>query len=47
MASQEGHEKVVRLLLQSGAQDLPNKVGILHNPQNWVRRCIKYRSACM
>ena len=23
MASQEGHEEVVRLLLQSGAQDLP------------------------
>ena len=29
MASQEGHEEVVRLLLQSGAQDLPNKVGVL------------------
>ena len=29
MASEEGHEEVVRLLLQSGAQDLPNKVGIL------------------
>ena len=26
MASQEGHEEVVRLLLQSGAQDLPAKV---------------------
>ena len=32
MASQNGHEEVVRLLLQSGAQDLPNKVGIFHNP---------------
>ena len=26
MASQNGHEDVVRLLLQSGAQDLPAKV---------------------
>ena len=26
MASQNGHEEVVRLLLQSGAQDLPAKV---------------------
>ena len=27
MASQEGHEEVVRLLLQSGAQDFRAKVG--------------------
>ena len=26
MASQEGHEEVVRILLQSGAQDLPDNV---------------------
>ena len=26
MASQEGHQEVVRLLLQSGANDIPNKV---------------------
>ena len=26
MASQEGHQEVVRLLLQSGAKDIPNKV---------------------
>ena len=26
MASKNGHEEVVRLLLQSGAQDLPYKV---------------------
>ena len=28
MASQEGHEEVVRLLLQSGAKDMPNNVRI-------------------
>ena len=33
MASMNGHEEVVRLLLQSGAQDLPNKVA-RNNPQN-------------
>ena len=32
MASQDGHEEVVRLLLQSGAQDLPNEVGIFCKP---------------
>ena len=26
MASQEGHAEVVRILLQSGAQDMPRKV---------------------
>ena len=27
VASENGHEKIVRQLLQSGARDLPNKVG--------------------
>ena len=27
MASHMGHEKIVRQLLQSGARDIPNKVG--------------------
>ena len=27
MASLNGHEKIVRQLLQSGARDIPNKVG--------------------
>ena len=26
VASQEGHEEVVRILLESGAQELPDKV---------------------
>ena len=30
VASQEGHEEIVRLLLQSGAQDTPNKVCHYH-----------------
>ena len=30
MASQNGHEEIVRLLLQSGAQDTPNKVCHYH-----------------
>ena len=29
MASHNGHEEVVRLLLQSGAQDIPDKVYII------------------
>ena len=28
MASQNGHEEVVRVLLQSGAKDTPNKVSV-------------------
>ena len=31
MASQEGHEEVVRLLLQSGAQDTPDQVTLLNH----------------
>ena len=33
MASQNGHEEIVRLLLQSGAQDTPNKVCHYHIPK--------------
>ena len=28
MASKNGHEDIVRLLLQSGAKDIPNKVSV-------------------
>ena len=31
MASQDGHEEVVRLLLQSGAQDTPDQVTLLNH----------------
>ena len=34
MASMKGHEEVVRLLLQSGAQDLPNKVEATHRTES-------------
>ena len=31
LASQNGHEEVVRLLLQSGAQDTPDQVTLLNH----------------
>ena len=31
MASEDGHEEVVRLLLQSGAQDTPDQVTLLNH----------------
>ena len=31
VASQDGHEEVVRLLLQSGAQDTPDQVTLLNH----------------
>ena len=33
VASQNGHEEIVILLLQSGAQDTPNKVCHYHIPK--------------
>ena len=33
MASENGHEKIVRQLLQSGARDIPNKVGRIECPR--------------
>ena len=40
MASQEGHEEIIRLLLQSGAQDTPNKVCHYHIliKKQWFRQ---------
>ena len=40
MASQNGYEEIVRLLLQSGAQDTPNKVCHYHIliEKQWFRQ---------
>ena len=48
MASQNGHEETVRLLLQSGAQDTPNKVGHCHIPidKQWLRKVACFAGKC-
>ena len=42
MASQNGHEKIVRQLLQSGARDIPNKVGKMSSFQQciYIETCV-------
>ena len=45
MASQNGHEELVRLPLQSGAQETPNKVCHYHIPQ-WFRKVACFAGKC-
>ena len=47
IASQNGHEEIVRLLLQSGAQDTPNKV-CHHIPidKQWLRKVACFAGKC-